>query len=197
MLSRRNYKNYKAAGVTIEVSLAMALGIVVLFLAIGIFSDNLKAMVAASGIQHLLNNDAQATKVGGWGNTKPLTVANDPTQSQDNVQVVADQGLTLGQYIANAQASINKYLTTPPTNEAQMEDLAKALTILSVNAGTTSNIYPDLRRQYVSISLNNGAVGTTTVKSSGKVINYTYSQSNSTDTAKLSVVKDVMGKSFS
>lgn len=190
MLNKRNYRNFKPAGITVEVSLAMALGIVVLFLAIGIFSDNLKNMAANAGIQHLFNKDAQAAKT--HYDSKNINY----NASQVNVQTVADQGLTLDQYVANAQATVNTFPANP--TPSQIEDLAKALTILSIKAGTTSGVYPDLRRQYVSVSLNSGdSEGITTVKSSGKTINYTYSQSNSTDTAKLSTVKDVMGKSFS
>lgn len=192
MLKRRNYRNFKPAGITVEVSLAMALGIVVLFLAIGIFSDNLKNMAANAGIQHLFNKDAQAAKT--HYDSKNINY----NASQVNVQTVADQGLTLDQYVANAQATVNTFPANP--TPSQIEDLAKALTVLAVNAGTTSGLPTALRKQYgISITLNagNGQTGTTTVKSSGKVINYTYSQSNSTDTAKLSVVKDVMGKSFS
>lgn len=188
MLNKRNYRNFKPAGITVEVSLAMALGIVVLFLAIGIFSDNLKNMAANAGIQHLFNKDAQAAKT--HYDSKNINY----NASQVNVQTVADQGLTLDQYVANAQATVNTFPANP--TPSQIEDLAKALTILSIKAGTTSGVYPDLRRQYVSISLNNSAVGTTTVKSSGKIINYPASSSN-TDAAKLSTVKDVMGKSFS
>lgn len=201
MLNRKDYKNFKTAGVTIEVSLAMALGIVILFLAIGIFSENLKTMALSSGMQNLFNKDKTAAKTEGWGTGKSITLANDPTASQENVQVVASQGLTLNQYVANAQATINQYTTTPPTTEAQMEDLAKALTIYAVSIGTTNNINNfvatknGIRINFNSTDADMNPIGKTTVN--GKTISYdTPTTDLSSQDLKLSIVKNVSNLNF-
>lgn len=195
MLKRRNYKNFKSAGITVEVSLAMALGIVVLFLAIGIFSDNLKTMVSASGIQNLFKQnsnsakthyDTQSTDYSG----SQIAVANKPPSSQENEQIMGDQGLTLNtlqDYLDNSQATIDKYTKNPPTTEAQLEDLAKAATIKKVNdsSSLTQQEKTLLIQNNITINVTNGQ---TTINNS-KTINYSHSAAINTDADVLAAMK--------
>lgn len=106
----------KAAGVTVETLLAITLAVVVLFFVLNIFGDNLKTMVASSGIQRMYDNSQKTTY---------STQQYDPTSV--NVQVLAEQGNTLNtldDYKNKAIEKINHYANNPPTNEAEVMDLA-------------------------------------------------------------------------
>lgn len=138
MFSKSSIGRRKSAGITIEVTLSVALSVLVLFLVLGLFSDNLATMAANSGIQNLFNrnNEAAKTQPDKWGIHPTATKVE---VSQVNVQVVADQGLTLEQYILQAQSKVAYYKEHPPTTQAEIEDLAKQLTILKVcNVSTNS-----------------------------------------------------------
>ena len=157
-MSSRKFYGKKNASITIEVSLSVALTVVVLFLVLGLFSDNLQTMAANSGIRNLFNreNEIAKTNPDSWGTSSTRTTVgvHDSTASQENIQVVAEQGLDY--YVAQAEATISKYLETPPTTAAQMEDLAKALTIAAIN---NRNKITELNGQtidYTSIYKNYG-----------------------------------------
>lgn len=179
----------KNAEVTIEITLSIALSIVVLFLTLGLFSDNLKSMASNSGIHNLFNrnNEIAKTKTDSWG--------IDPTKTQVNVQVVADQGLDW--YISNAQATIDKYLKTPPTTSAQMGDLAKAETIAKIGGVLTASTENTLSKYPYGISIkskntnqNTGEIfATTTVNN--KTISYS---SINGDKTPLEIVQEVTRK---
>lgn len=193
MLSRKNHRNFKVAAFTVEIGLSLALALVVLFSLLGLFSDSLSAMASKGGINNLFSKRPSMEQAdSSWG--------RNPTASQVNVQIVADQGLTLNDYVNNAQATVDKYTKNPPTTEAQIQDLAKAITILSVNAGSTSGICASLRTQYgISIKLNTydlqtgNRIGLTTVN--GKTISYT--ATNNTDGNPLPIIKNVSNQNFS
>lgn len=186
MLNRKNYRNFKFAGVTVEISLAMVLCLTILFVAIGIWGDNLGIMVQSSGIHNIFNKDNSAAKAANWGTTQSKTlVVNDPTPSQENTQIMGEQGLS--DYLANAQATINKYLATPPTTEAQIEDLAKAATIKKVNdvSSLTQQERNLVIQSNISIDVNNGK---TTINNS-KTINYARANAINTDADVLAAMK--------
>lgn len=175
----------RQAGITIEITLSVALAVVALFLVIGLFSDNLQTM-AAGGMQNLFNRDKAAIKTG-----QDSWIA-DQTGSQVNVQVVADQGLEY--YLSSAQSTIDKYKDRTDLTQAQIEDLAKAITILSVNKGTTSGVYPELRKKYsISIKLVSSGPCITKLVNSGESINYLLPDKTS---GTVSVVKNIYSSSF-
>lgn len=124
MLGKR-LKGMKNAELTVEIGLSLALTVVALFLVLGLFSQNLKSMVDASGMKKNLFNKTTIAK------TTYDNHSVDYTASQVNVEVVADQGLDW--YLTNAQATIDKYKDSTNLTEAQIEDLAKAATIISLD----------------------------------------------------------------
>lgn len=140
MIKELNLRGRKSAGVTLELILAITLAVLVLFFILNIFSDNLKGMVANSGIQNMFNNKQKATYA---------KEAFDPTQV--NVQVLAEQGSIVFHTLQEAQDyAINKikgYINNPPQNADQVMDLAKALTI----AKTTVD-YTTLSKQGINVS---------------------------------------------
>lgn len=114
----------KAAGVTVETLLAITLAVVVLFFVLNIFGDNLKTMVASSGIQRMYDNSQKTT----YG-----TQQYDPTSV--NVQVLAEQGNTvkpIDDYKTEAETKIDGYIKNPPRNQEEVFDLAKWATIAKI-----------------------------------------------------------------
>lgn len=128
----------KKAAITIEVTLSVALSILVLFLALGLFSDNLATMAANSGLQNLFNKSQKTTYSTQTVNPTKTSINVNET-SQENVQVVASQGITLAEYLEQAQKTIDKYKATPPTDQAQMEDLARAELAKFIGTGSISS----------------------------------------------------------
>lgn len=119
-----NKSGKKAAGVTVELMLAITLAVVVLFFVLSIFGDNLKTMVASSGIQNMYENNKKTTY---------STQQYDPTQV--NVQVLAEQGSTvkpIDDYKTEAATKIDGYVKNPPKNQDQVFDLAKWATIAKI-----------------------------------------------------------------
>lgn len=164
-IKNRNFKNFKIAAITIEITLSVALAVVVLFALLGLFSDNLSTMAANSGIHNLFNKKPSMEQAdSSWG--------RNPTATQVNVQIVADQGLDW--YLKNAQDTIDKYRDRTDLTLAQTEDLARALTILSINAGTTSEYMGIGGSHGIKITLVafGSTSGQTKLVNSGKYINY-------------------------
>lgn len=122
MFNREITKGVKKAAITMEVAIGTAIAIIALFVALGIFSENLKTMITNSGISRMFANNSAKTAI--------VKQAYDPTSSQVNVQIVGAQGL--GYYFAQAQAAIANYKKNPPKNEAEMQDLAKQATIARI-----------------------------------------------------------------
>lgn len=116
-----NGRGRKAAGVTVELMLAITLAVVVLFFILNIFGDNLKTMVASSGIQRMYDNEQKTTY---------STQKYDPTSV--NVQVLAEQGNTLDDYKKKADEKIDGYTKNPPKNQDEVIDLAKWATIAKI-----------------------------------------------------------------
>lgn len=165
-----NARGKKAAGVTVELALAIILAIVVMFYVLSIFGDNLKAMMSNSNIANIWDNSHKVTY---------STQAYDPTSV--NVQVLAEQGNTLNtldDYKNTAIDKINHYAANPPQNEDEVLDLAKWATIARITTGSTV-LTPELTQ---SLIINNGiiidymyahqtTVGTTPINGSNVVIN--------------------------
>lgn len=161
----------KKAGITIEIALSLALMVVVLFLVLGLFSNNLQAIASHSGILNFFSKKNEVAKTFSTADYQKV----DPTQTQVNVQVVADQGLDF--YLAKAQNTVDQAKNaTTPLSQQQIEDLARAITALSFdNSAKNPNdsvLYSDLRAKYkINIppsSTIGGQTSTISIKSIGQ-----------------------------
>lgn len=117
-----NTKSVKRAEITIEMAIAIAMSVVVVLLVLKLFGGNISTIVKNSGIGRLLYKDNSIAKTA-W--------ADDPTKTQINVQIVADQG-SLAQYHNDAAAAIERYETESHTDTLtaeNIENLALQLTI--------------------------------------------------------------------
>lgn len=123
----------RKAALTIEISLSIIMCLAVLFLILSLFGSNLQAIAVNGGLQNFFkrNNDTAKTYY------DKKYEANNPAQTQVNVQIVADQGLNY--YISSALATIEKYKTTAPKTQAQLEDLARAAAIAKVTGNLNSS----------------------------------------------------------
>lgn len=136
----------KRAEVTVEVVLSGLLAVVVLFLVLGLFSKNLKTMFSNTNMNnfYIENNSAK---------TANSFMKNDPTKTQINVAIVAEQGLEA--YHIKARAKIEAFaLLKDSLTAEQKTNLAEALTIYSVSGdyGTADSQYST----YKQLGLNNG-----------------------------------------
>lgn len=135
-------RGIKKAEVTLEAVLAVALSAIVLFFVLGLFGDNVSTMVQNSRIYQLFNKDN--SKKTSWEKYD-----NDPTKTQMNVQIVADQA-TLSWYHNQALQQIEKLAAiTDPLTDQQTIDLAKFLTIFSQSAPQGVNKTKALTETYV------------------------------------------------
>lgn len=130
----QSHKHAKRASLTIEIGLSVVLAVLAIFVAFGMFGDTLSSMAANSGLNRLFHRNV--THVSDWGNDPTATIVQAPA-SQENLQLTGDQGLTLEQYVKSAQDAVTYYskMNKSSMSNAQLKDLAKALTILAVNAG--------------------------------------------------------------
>lgn len=182
LTNRVNGHGKKRAGVTVELLLAILLAVVVLFFVLSIFGDNLKTMVANSGIQNMFDNGQKTT----FGKQ-----AFDPTQV--NVQVLAEQGntlKTLDDFKKAAADKIKYYTDNPPQNEDQVLDLAKWATIARITTGSQV-LTP---RDYETLLVPNGididdadtyttTIGTANINGSAIAINKQFTYRNSSTNA--------------
>lgn len=180
----------KAGGITVELLLAVILSVVVLFLILSLFSNNLKQMVVNSNISRMFANNSAKTANANWEANPTQTQVN---VKQVNVQIVADQGLDW--YRKNAIDLITKYKNQKePLSDAQIADLAEQITIAKIcgvldpNDENHFNLSPyNIYANLVSgkTSINNKAF---------------YYQSANVDLAnqkeQLSLIKNVMRVSF-
>lgn len=188
-MSGKNGINSRQAGVTVETTLSILLAVVVLFLILGLFSNNLKEMIANSNMSRLFVNNANSKTVNQkWG--------VDPTKTQVDVKIVADQGLDY--YLTQAQQTIAKYKATPPQNESEIEDLAKAATIAKIVNGTSGLSQEDEKLFYKSygISIDTTSAFTTKVTTVNKIISYSTGSMLENESEKLNAVKKVTSATF-
>lgn len=122
----------RKAGITIEIALSIALSVIVLFLVIGLFSENLKTMMSRIGLKSFFRA-SEKTTVADWG--------DDPTATQINVQIAADYGLSSEH--KKAKAAIEDYYNNKSTNgrlndlKADQRNLAKELTKYALSGKST------------------------------------------------------------
>jgi hypothetical protein len=194
----KNITRARTAGITVEVTLSLALAIVSLFLVLSLFASNLSTMATNSGIKNLFSRDNELAKTAQtkWTKHPTDTTVTVSDNSQENVQIVADQGLTLDEYIANAQATIDKYKETPPTTLSEIEDLAKAVTIAKINSNTTLD-YAYYYQTYGINARTNSYV--TTVTNNGQTYSLSFESvaANTSDsTSKLDITKYITNTNF-
>lgn len=85
---------FKKGNVSTEVIIGIALSVVVLFVMMGLFSDNLSKMISSSNIKNIFTGDRTT-----FSSFNP-----DYTSSQVDVQLVGEQGLEMLRRIANNKA---------------------------------------------------------------------------------------------
>lgn len=131
----------KKAGITIEMMLAISLAVVVLFLVLGLFSNNLKNMVAGGGMQNIFKSSTTMDS-----ETK---LNKNYANSQMEVGVMAGQGVifdpskaTLPEWIAEAKKQLDALKNKTPLTDADKMIIAKWATILGQT--NPSNIYTPL-----------------------------------------------------
>jgi len=155
-------KHMKKAEVTLEEILFIALSIVVLVLILNLFGGNLQKLVQNSNMGRVWNkNNATAYQ----------KMDTDPTKTQANIQIVADQAEYLTQVHNNAAAAINNYIREQnesggaALDDDQISNLALQLTIFAESGPTgqpspqsllyqTPNQYPSL--SYYKFASDNG-----------------------------------------
>lgn len=93
----------KRGALTIEVAIAIGLAALVLIFTLGLFSENLSAMISNTGMANMFSNNNKTT----YGSFN-----RDYTGSQINVQLIGEQGLAMLRNIANNKAitQIDKYM---------------------------------------------------------------------------------------
>lgn len=119
------------------------------------------------------------------------------TQTQVSVQIVADQGALLKQYLDAAKAAIEKYKANPPQNEAQIEDLAKEATKCEIGKCLDPQDKLDFYNSY-GIYIGNIAGGDfiTKITTTNKSITYATNLLLDDFPGKLDAVKKVNSASF-
>lgn len=141
-------KRLKAV-VTIEVVMAIALSVVVLFLVLGLFSENIQTMATKGKLAEMnRHNDAKTS-------FEPQAV--DPTQTQINVQMVGDLG-TLAWYHSQAQATIESLGAKATLTNQELIDLARALTVFAESVPG----YEGVKDGWQNQAINNNCMGNTT-----------------------------------
>jgi len=171
----KNIKSFNAArraGVTVEVVIAIILALSVLFLVLGLFSDNLKTIADNAGINNLVKKDTSTV-------TANAKLNKNYTNSVVNVQIAGQQGLQW--FMNNTQKQIDVLNTKSTTgavvapattglSAADQIDLAKYFTAKSMlikwgvpipdglgTGASPSNPWPTAEQQ---LSHKNGICGT-------------------------------------
>lgn len=130
----------KEASISIEVSLSVLLASAVLIIALGLFSENLKAMALNSNMTNFFKGNRAKTattymKTSAVNNR--VMVAQIP--AAENVGIVADQGLS-GAHSAAQRIIIQLASSTTPLTQQQLTNLALQLTILGVSGTDVPNV---------------------------------------------------------
>lgn len=191
MFGRKNLIGAKPAEISIEISLSIVMSVVVLFLVLSLFGNNIQNIAEASGLRNLFSRSNETAKTF----QDEQYSGKNPTETQVNVQLIADQGLNY--YISNAQATIAKYKKTPPVDQAQTEDLARAATIARL-AGVLSNTdMTDFYKKYkikITTDTLNSIYKTSADKAS---LQYNMKDGNTTGQNLITAAKEILEKDFS
>lgn len=104
-------KGSKRGSISTEVAIGIALSVVALFIALGLFNENLSTLISNSHLGNLFNNSAK---------TKYDSFGRDYSNSQIEVQIVGAQGLAQLRKQANNKAIdiINNSLSSGSSSDA-------------------------------------------------------------------------------
>lgn len=138
----------KKAGITIEVMLSASLAIVVLFLILGLFGNNLKTMMTGSGFKRVFTNNTTSADQ----SFDEYTNSKEIVSSQGNYRIVGEQGVekTVADWEIEAQGEVDKLKDKTSLTDAERMNLAKWLTILGM-----ANPSPSKRAECRRIGLLN------------------------------------------
>ncbi len=150
-------RHARKASITVEVALTAVLSLTVLFLVLGLFSQNLQAMAEGSNINNLFNKKHIATTYNSFD--------KNYQNSQVNVQIVGEQGLEtkIAAYHDSAQKAIETLATKPSLTTQDKVNLAKYLTIFAESGteapqDTLEHSYMNVKgmqKQYSQIASDN------------------------------------------
>ena len=128
---KQKQKNYckKSGAITVEVAIGIALAVVVLVVTIGLFSENLSAMVSNSRIVNMFDNTNKST----YDNFN-----RDYTGAQVNVQLIGEQGLAMLRNLANNKAitQIDKLFDGTDTSITNANSIAYLATVVNSIVGS-------------------------------------------------------------
>lgn len=107
----------KSGAITVEVAIGIALAVIVVLVALGLFSENLATMISSSGFANMFKNSNKTTY---------SSFSSDYTNSQVNVQLIGEQGLAMLRNIANNKAieQIDKYMSGADTSVTNANSIA-------------------------------------------------------------------------
>ncbi len=122
-------KRGRKAATLVEVMLGIGLSIIVVFVALGLWGDNLQDMISASNFKNMFLNKDKTTYSSYNRDYTQVTVPNyNPTEVP--IQITGEQGLQ--KCLDDATKKIDEYIKNPPKNEAEVMDLAKWATIKKI-----------------------------------------------------------------
>lgn len=106
----------KSGAITVEVAIGIALAVIVVLVALGLFSENLATMISNSGMANMFKNSNKTTY---------SSFGRDYTDSQVNVQLIGEQGLAMLRNIANNKAieQIDKYMSGADTSVTNVNSI--------------------------------------------------------------------------
>lgn len=153
----------RQASLTVEISLTVVLASLTLIMILGLFSEQLRTMASDMSFKRLFSKNSAT----GVEKTAPVTYSQDPTASQINVQVVAEQGLDT--YYDAVQDRLN-FLTDlkDPLTPAQQVNLAECVTLKSI-MHRWNNGFSAPSSSELALCVTNGITATTTLGGSIKV----------------------------
>ena len=122
-------KRCKSAMVTIELVISLVLVVVVLFVTLGLFSDNLKGVFTTGNFQNIFNGNGAKTLFSAFN--------KDYSSSQVSVMVMSDQGLEVLRKKANDAAL--KILQDGVT-DSNKDTLAYLVSVIKIIDGNGGNV---------------------------------------------------------
>lgn len=109
--------NEKSGMITTEVAISLVLVVAVLFITLGLFSDNLKDMIANGNFQNIFNKNESRTGFNSF--------SKDYAASQISVQIMGEQGLEMLRRKANN--TVLDLMKNPTPNKTSILYLAMAI----------------------------------------------------------------------
>lgn len=165
-----NGKGHSGA-VTTEVAIGIALATVVLFVALGLFNDNIQTVIKSSGFTNVFSADNKST----FSTENP-----DYSDSQINVQLTGDQGVLLIRKKANNWALdlISESFTPSNGNGNTIGYLATIVEVISGSPDICTRMEDESEEtcdkldgyKYKINSINGSKISVSETESSGKAI---------------------------